>query len=240
MTTSTPRRFLPMVVDRLARPQFTGTRQLVGRSGGSKHTRAVQAGKLDRRLADAAAGREHQHVLAPLELCARHQHVPRGQEGQRKGGRLDVVDFVGNRDQVLDRDLHVLRVAAGMVDVAEHLESRAFVVASREARRASTAAHAGLEHHAASGRHLGQRRGDDVASDVTAGNVRHRNPHVPQTNPRPDIEMIQCAGAHPHQRLAWNEIRFRRVPVTQDVRTAMLMEANGFHRNWRVRELVSW
>ena len=66
------------------------------------NTRApCSARNLDRRLADAAAGGEHQDVLAALQPRARHQHVPGGQERQRKRRGLDEVDLVGNRDQVL-------------------------------------------------------------------------------------------------------------------------------------------
>ncbi len=100
MTTSTPRLFVSRLISSamscrwwsidLGRPQRPGPLQLVVRPGGREHPRPVQDGDLNRRLADPAAGRQHQDVLASLQPGPRHQHVPRGEERQRKRGRLHV------------------------------------------------------------------------------------------------------------------------------------------------------
>src|SRR6202035_3444827 len=58
---------LPMVVDDLERPHRTGALELVGGPRGREHARAVEYGDLDRRLADPAAGRKHEHVFAACQ-----------------------------------------------------------------------------------------------------------------------------------------------------------------------------
>jgi len=52
--------------------------------------------------------------------------------------------------------------------------------------------------------------------------------------------MIQRACTDAHEYFARRENWIRRVLVRQNLGTAVLMEADGFHRNWRVRDLVSW
>ena len=179
MTTSTPRRFvsrlnlrgdvLLVVVNDLVRAERPRAFQLFLRARRREHARAVHERDLDGRLADAAAGGQHQDVLAALQPGARHQHVPGGQERQRKRRRLDEVDVVGNRNEVLHRHLDELRVAAGMVAVPEHVVLRALVVAARQAGRAAAAAHAGLQHHAPADRHVGApARRDATTSPATS------------------------------------------------------------------------
>ena len=62
---------LLVVVDHLVRARAPRPLQLVVRAGRREHAGAVQPRDLDRRLADAAARRQHQHVVAALADCAR-------------------------------------------------------------------------------------------------------------------------------------------------------------------------
>ena len=77
--------------------------------------------------------------------------MPRRHEGQRECRCVHEIDGVGQRDQVLRRNLDQLGVAARMIEVAEHLVARALVVSARQAGLAAPATYAGLHHHALAG-----------------------------------------------------------------------------------------
>ena len=68
---------LSMMVDHDAGAKGPGAVDLLVRSRSRDHVGAVQAGDLNRRLSNPAAGGQHQHGLAPLQLRARDQHAPR-------------------------------------------------------------------------------------------------------------------------------------------------------------------
>ena len=221
---------LRVVIDHLAGAERARTRELLRRSGGGEHARAVHARNLSGGLADAAARGQHEHVVAALQARQRDQHMPRREERQRKGSGFDESDLVRNRNQILHRHFHVLGVAARVAAISEHFVPRAFVVPVREARFAAAAAHAGLQHHAASAHHVGRLRGDHFARDVTARDVRHRELHVGKTAALPDVEMIQRARAHADEHVARFELGLGSIFEAQHVGTAVLVETNGFHR----------
>ena len=142
---------------------------------------------------------------------------------------MDKVDVVWNRDEVLHRNLDVLRIAAGMIAVAEVLELRAFVVPARQAGGAAAAAHAGLQHDPPADRHPGRSRRDDLARHVAPGDVRHRDGDVLESPPFPHVQEIQRARPHANEHLAGIELRLGRVLVPQDLGAAVLVEADSFH-----------
>ena len=87
---------LLVMVNDLVRPGRSRAFQFLVRARGREHAGAVQERDLDGCLADAAAGSEHQDVLAALQLRTRDQHVPGGEKRQRKRRRADKVDGVWN------------------------------------------------------------------------------------------------------------------------------------------------
>jgi hypothetical protein len=183
---------------------------------------------LDGRLADAAAAAEHQHHLARLQARARQQHVPRGEERQRKGRRLDKADGVGNRDQILDRHAHVLGIAAVAL-VAEHVVARALVVAALEAHRAPAARQARLQHHPASGGQRAVGGLDHFAGDVSARDVRQRDAHALDAAALPDVEEVQGRGADAHHRLARTRLGHRGIFVLQHLSAAVTVKPDCLH-----------
>jgi len=100
----------------------------------------------------------------------------------------------------------------------------------------------GLHQDARTGGHVGGRRRDDFARHVAARDMRQRNRDPRQAATLPQVEMIQRARADAYECFAGSRHRIRRVLVAQDVWTAMLMEANGLHRqlvSWRIGELAT-
>src|SRR5439155_24729417 len=117
--------------------------------------------------------------------------------------------------------------------VSEGLVPRAFVVSAGKARRAAAAAQAWLQHHSAPDSDFRDNRRHDFAGHVAAGNVRHRDLDVLEPAPRPQIEMIEGAGAHPHQNFAGLEWRLRNVLEAEDISTAVLVESDSLHLDLR-------
>ena len=90
---------LRVVIDDFVGADLARARQLLVGARGREHARAVQPRNLNGRLADAAAGAEHQHVFARTNARARDEHVPGGEKGQRKRRGFDEADRVGERDR---------------------------------------------------------------------------------------------------------------------------------------------
>ena len=86
------------MIDHLIGAQFARFRHFLLAAGRGDHAALKKLGHLDGRRSHAARGRQHQHVLAGLQLRARHQHVPCGQEHQRHGGGLFEAQRVRNLD----------------------------------------------------------------------------------------------------------------------------------------------
>ena len=59
-------------------------RSALAGADGREDARAEVPRELDRRLPDAAAAGEHQDDVAGAQAGARDEHVPGGEEGQRK------------------------------------------------------------------------------------------------------------------------------------------------------------
>ena len=111
-----------------AAPRARARSSLASLPGRGEDSRALQARDLDGRLADAAAGGQHEDVLAALQPRAGDQHVPGGDERQRKRRRVDERHRIGQRHQVLERHLDQLGVAPGMIAISKHLVVRALIV----------------------------------------------------------------------------------------------------------------
>ena len=220
-----------VMVDRSVHPKFARPLQFFLGAGRCNHARALQIRNLYRGLADAAAGRQHQHIFPAGQPGPRHQHVPRGEERQRKRGCADEVDRIGDRNDVLDRHRDVLGIAAGMIPIAERLVRGALIIAAGDAFDAVPAADARLQHDPGSGGEAGcgSRGCDDLSGHIAAGNMRHRERHALESTPFPDVEIVQRARSNPDQHFPWSGHRIRRVLVTQNLRTAVLMEPYGFH-----------
>jgi hypothetical protein len=97
-----------------------------------------------------------------------------------------------------------------------------------------------LQHHAPPDRHVGRLRPYHFAGDIAARDVRHRDADVGQAAPGPQIEMIERAGADPHQNVSGRKVRIRRLLIPEDIGRAMLMETNSDHETWRLGGLASW
>ena len=154
--------------------------------------------------------------------------MPRGQERQWKRRRFDETNRVRNRDEVLDRHLHILGVAT-VAAVPEHVVGRALVVATVEAGRAAPARQAGLQHHAAAEAVLTTRRADHLAGDVGARDMRKRNADPLNAAALPQVEVIERAGAHAHKGFARVGHRLGDVFVAEDVGPSVCVEPNRFH-----------
>ena len=155
--------------------------------------------------------------------------MPRRHEGQRKRRGVDEINVVGNRHQILYRHADKFSVTTLMIAVAEHFVLRTLVVNASQARRTAPAADHCLQHHPPTDRDVTPGSGDDLAGDVAARNMRHRNFDARQTAPRPKIEVVQGAGAHPHQHFARSRLGIGRVLVTQYFDAAVLVKTNGLH-----------
>ena len=103
---------LRIVVDHVVGAQFPRFGHLRPTAGGGDDAAVKHLGDLDGGLPDAARGGEHQHVLAGLQLRARHQHVPRGEEDQRRGGGLLPIEVAGDLDGAVLRRGDELAIAA--------------------------------------------------------------------------------------------------------------------------------
>ena len=114
-------------------------------------TRAPCSSDLDRRDADAAAGRIHQHRLAVLEMRARQDHVKGRREDERDRCRFLEREVRRLGEGVRDGDDDELRHAA-VAALPQEPILRAEVVVTAEARLADAAADAGME--------------DDVCADL--------------------------------------------------------------------------
>ena len=125
--------------------------QLLLLPGGCNHARAVQSGHLDRGLSDAAPGRHHQHRLPLAHVGAGHQHVPGGEERQRKGRAISEGNLRRQRDEVARGHRRELRIAA-LALVADDAVGGAEAVLPVEAGRAVTAVQPGMDDHARAGR----------------------------------------------------------------------------------------
>jgi hypothetical protein len=188
----------------------------------------VQARNLNRRLADPAPSRQDQHHIAGPDARQR-QHVPRRQEGEWKGRRLDKADVIRNRDQIADRHGDELGVAA-IRHVTNYVIAGALVITAVQARRTDAAAQARLQHHARAGRRpLPALDLPHFAGHVGSRDVWQRDPHALDPSPLPEIEMIQGAGAHAHDGVPRARLRIRRVFINENVGRSVLMEPGGFH-----------
>jgi hypothetical protein len=69
----------------------------------------------------------------------------------------------------------------------------------------------------------------NLASHVTAGNVRKRNVDTRQTVTNPQVEVIQSAGMNADQDFIVTEVWLRNLRVVQHAGVAMLMKNDSLH-----------
>jgi len=83
------------VVDALVRAELAGPRELLVAAGSDEHARAVPPRNLDGGLAHAAAGANHEHVIAARSRARVISMCHAGEERQRKRRRLDKPNRIG-------------------------------------------------------------------------------------------------------------------------------------------------
>jgi hypothetical protein len=164
--------------------------------------RTVQPRNLNGCLTDPAAAGQHQDDVPALNGRERHEHVPRGQEGQGKRRGLDEADVIGNRYEVFDGNGNQLRVASVRLQ-PEHVVTDAQIVASARARSTGPAMEPGLQEHSRSGSHWPTAVIHDLAGDVAARDMRQRNRDPIESATLPQIDVIQGARPDPHDRASW-------------------------------------
>ena len=70
---------------------------------------------------------------------------------------------------------------------------------------------------------------DDLARDITAGDMGQRQRDSPDAAPLPEVEMIERARANPHDRATVARRRVRRILVAKNLRAAVLVKSNSLH-----------
>ena len=193
-----------------------------------EHARAGHARELDGRLADAAPAREHEDRVVLAHARARHEHVPRGEKGERERSRGDEVYVCRKRDQILDWDRNHFGVTTIGLET-EDVVPDAVIVTPRSAWRALAAADAGLQHHfrAWRDRCVADRR--HFTGDIASRDVRQGQRHALDATPLPQVQVIQRTRAHVNNRASGGRLRIRRILVSEDIGVTMLVEANCLH-----------
>src|ERR1017187_9698964 len=205
---------LLVVIDRVVGAEFARFGEFALAAGGGDDAALQELGDLYGGGADAAGGREHQDVLAGLELGARHEHVPGGEKHQRGGGGTLEAHVVGDLDGAILRRGEQFGIAA--VDgVAEHGEAAAEVVVAREALLALAATLSrGQEDAPARLDALAElASGDNLARDIAAQDVRHGELHARDAGADEEVQMIQRAGADADENLVGSDRWLRQVLV---------------------------
>lgn len=157
--------------------------------------------------------------------------MPGGLEDERHRSSFFKTQLFRIRKAVHFRTFDEFRAAA-IVDIAEIAELAALVVLAGEAGGASAATHAWREQDLLARRDTRYFRADfgNFSGNVASWNVRERDWHAREAGPHPEIEMIQCTGADADENVASAELGFRGVRVFEDLRTAVLVKPNGFHK----------
>src|SRR5207248_4351810 len=70
---------------------------------------------------------------------------------------------------------------------------------------------------------------DEVARNVAAGDVRKHQLDAVQTAPLPDVEVIERAGSHAHDRAVRVRSRIRRFLEPEHAGTTVFMKSNAEH-----------
>jgi hypothetical protein len=86
-----------------------------------------------------------------------------------------------------------------------------------------------MDEHPRSGSERAAACVDDHAGDVAPRYVRQRNPHAIDAAALPQVEMIQRAGVHAHDRASGTGLGIGNVFVLKNVRTTVAMESDRFH-----------
>src|SRR5690606_8949786 len=71
----------------------------------------------------------------------------------------------------------------------------------------------------------------DLPGNIGARDVREGNRDAVESAALPEIEMVQRARAHANDGMPRARFRIRSVLIRQNVRSTVLVEANGFHRS---------
>jgi hypothetical protein len=139
------------------------------------------------------------------------------------------VERIGNRDHVRAWNRNELAVTS-IHPVAQHGEFTAVVLQSGKALHAMSAEMDGRDNDPLASPESGDVFADldDFSGDVAAQDVRQL--HARQAHADEEIEMVQRAGAHPHQNMVLAQLRLRDVFVLEYLGTAEFMNANCFHR----------
>ena len=228
---------LLVVVDDVVGTEFARFGEFALAAGGSDDATLEELGDLYGGGADAAGGREHENVLARLELGARHEHVPCGEKHQRGGGGVGEAHIVGDLDGAILGRGEQFGVAA--VDgVAEHGEAAAEVVVAREALLALAATLSrGEEDAPARLDALAELAGgDNLARDIAAQDVRHGELHARDAGADEEVEMIESAGPHADEDLVGFDRWFRQVLVDKHFGTPVLVNAGCLHEERLARD----
>jgi hypothetical protein len=115
------------------------------------------------------------------------------------------------------------------VGAAAAAVGRTVNVTSREACGAAPAAQPGLQHDPRAGRHGPARRLRDDDGNIAPADVWQRDPHALETAALPEVEVVEGARAHAHQRLALASHRVGHVLDAEDAGVAVLVEPDGPH-----------
>ena len=149
-------------------------RSALARRGGREDARAEMARELDRRLADAAAAGQDEDDVAVAQPGARDEHVPGGEEGQRKRGGGDEVEVRRNGDEVLGGHRDELGVAAVGLQSEHVVLRRTDCRGPRRRRRSAPQRRPGCSITRCPAGSSPPPAIDDLAGDVAAGDVRQR------------------------------------------------------------------
>ena len=181
---------------------------------GTDHRRELHAGH-----ADTAAGAEHHHPLARLELPASHQHAIRRAVGERQRRRLVEADRGGNLDQ--HRLAHGDEFGAAAVHrLAQHAHS-------------VTIAHDGIDEHPLAEPASRHTRPQRLHRPGNVGTDDHRQIDLDPRHAaaREQVVEIHRGGRHPHQHLIGRRSRGRIVAAElQHLATTVRRGQHRFHR----------
>jgi hypothetical protein len=207
-------------------------------ANGGDDARAENFRDLNSGGADAAASSENQNVFARLKFGAGDEHVPRGDEHQRNRSSFFKRKAGRNWRRVASRRANVF----GIPSVDEIAEQRVFaakIVVAGEAGGAASAGNARLKENFVANAYVADQFADpgDLASDIAAINMRHRNLNSRNAFADPKIQMIQRARADADEHFVGARLRVGRVGVLENFWPAVLREHNCFHSASLVRAL---
>src|SRR5216683_4141034 len=221
--------FLRFVVNQVIGAELPGFLELFVGAGRGDDARAEEFGDLYRGAADTAPCSQDEHVFARLQLGAGDKHVPGGLEDERNRSSLFERQIFRVRQAIHFRGAREFGAAA-VNHIAKIGGLPAVVVQTSYASRAFAAANQRREHDLLADANRGDIRANlrDFAGNVATGNVRQRDRHVGQAASDPEIEVIESAGLDAHEDIIRAQWGRRRVGISQNVGSAVLLKHDRF------------